>query len=71
MVQKHLHLQVLLVVFQIFKLLQKVYRKVVVKLKQKKVLDTMRRYNTQRKIEQLQLLTMKEKYYQFILMHNQ
>ena len=35
-------LQVLLVVFQIFKLLQKVYRKVVVKLKQKKVLDTMR-----------------------------
>ena len=71
MVQKHLHLQVLLVVFQIFKLLQKVYRKVVVKLKQKKVLDTMRRYNIQRKIEQLQLLTMKERYYQFILMHNQ
>ena len=71
MVQKHLHLQVLSEVFQIFKLLQKVYRKVVVKLKQKKVLDTMRRYNIQRKIEQLQLLTMKEKYYQFILMHNQ
>ena len=59
-------LQVLLVVFQIFKLLQKVYRKVVVKLETKESIRYNARYNIQRKIEQLQLLTMKEKYYQFI-----